>query len=76
MSDDPNPSTLHFRGLTVKEAAQKLRVSEATVKRWCKAGYLEAQKYGARLWLIEPRAVANMKRCPHCRQPLPDGLVK
>lgn len=70
MTDDPNSATLHFRGLTV-EAAKKLDVSVATVRRWCASGTLEAQKYGKRLWLIEPRAVRDIKRCPHCKQVLP-----
>lgn len=38
--------------ITVAEAAERLGVSQATVKRYCAAGKLKARKAG-RTWLID-----------------------
>ena len=40
------------RLLTTQEAAEFLRVSRATIRRWCKAGQLPAVRIG-RQWRID-----------------------
>jgi excisionase family DNA binding protein len=39
--------------LTVSETARFLRVTEATVRRWCRDGDLPAVKAGRKNWLID-----------------------
>jgi excisionase family DNA binding protein len=39
--------------LTVKEAADRLRTTEVTIRRWIKAGELVAHRLGAQLRVAE-----------------------
>jgi excisionase family DNA binding protein len=41
--------------LTVKEAAALARVSPATIRRWCRIGYLDAFQAGRRGTIRIPR---------------------
>ena len=46
--------------LTVREAAEQLRVKEATVRGWCRAGKVPAVRIG-RDWRISAWAVQNFR---------------
>jgi len=47
--------------LSVTQAAARLNVHPATVRRWCAAGILPAQRLGARSWMIDAEALDTFK---------------
>lgn len=42
--------------LTTAQAATKLKVDPATIRRWCKSGRLTAERFG-RAWMIDETAL-------------------
>lgn len=45
--------------LTVREAAEALRVSRQAVRVWCEKGYLRGRKIGS-LWRIDAESVRRL----------------
>lgn len=51
-------------GLTVKEVADRLGVSEQAVRLWCRTGVLPASQPTGRQWRIDPELLeAWLRRC-------------
>ena len=57
--------------LTVKEAAALARVSPATIRRWCRIGYLDAFQAGRRATIRIPRH--ELQKLTGDRDPRPSG---
>jgi excisionase family DNA binding protein len=54
--------------LTVAQAAQRLSLSAAHVRRLAAAGALKATRHGERAWLIAEADLARVKLRPNGRQ--------
>ena len=59
--------------ISVREAAERARVSEETVRRWLRSGRLEGHRDGPR-HLIDPTDLAAL-RSPVASSPLPDAWI-
>jgi len=57
--------------LTVKEAAAVARVSPATIRRWCRIGYLDAFQVGRSATIRIPRH--ELQKLTGDRDPRPSG---
>jgi excisionase family DNA binding protein len=57
--------------ITLTELAERLGMNTSTLRRWCKAGKLNAEKYG-KTWLVKESDIpADLKRDKRGRQPAP-----
>jgi len=54
--------------LTTKEAAERLGMSEANVRKMCASGRILARRHGKRSWLILAAALEGVKRSPAGRK--------
>jgi excisionase family DNA binding protein len=66
--------------LTVDEAARQFRITPATLRHWIRRGFIESERQGRRLLIIDPESLRTfveaggpaigwpkgVKHCPRC----------